>query len=357
QHRLILLSTHHALCDGWSIGVIVSELGKLYTADIEGTSCQLPEVVQFREYVAARELMHDAPEMMEHARYWQDKFGALPPQLDLPTDRLRPPVKTYRAHRLAHRLDADLCRELHRVARAQNSSFFMLNLAAYLLLMHRISDQDELVVGIPVAGQIAEMGRALVGHCANLLPIHSELAGCERFSDFLRRTKEVLIDAFDHRDYSIHRLVTMLPIPRDASRNPLVSAVFNLDHGAPPEMAGLQSNYWHGQPIEFALSETSLNAVEVDSELLLDWNYNQDLFDVETVECWHACYKALLETVVATPDCRLADMSIAPPAEQRQILHSWNDTRASFQDDVCLHQLFDLQVAKTPQALAVTCAD
>ncbi|WP_224360429.1 non-ribosomal peptide synthetase/type I polyketide synthase [Hyalangium versicolor] len=354
RHHLLLLSTHHTLCDGWSIGVIADEMGKLYSADYEGKSCQLPEVMQFREYVASREAMRGTPEMAEHEHFWRERLAGNPPQLDLPTDRPRPRVKTYRASRQSHRIDARLCKELHRVARENNVSFFTITLSAYLLLLHRLSGQDELIVGVPVAGQIGERGRALVGHCANLLPIHSNLAGCETFAELLQRTKTVLLEAFDHREYSIHTLVAMLPMARDPSRIPLVSVVFNLDHGNPPKMAQLEVGYWHTQPIEFALSETSLNAVELNGELLLDWNYNEDLFDAETVERWRGCYAALLESASATPRMRLAEISIVPAAEQRRIL-AWNDTRTSFPAGDCLHELFELQASRTPDALAVAC--
>ena len=355
EHRhLLLLATHHILCDGWSIGIIVDELSELYTANCEGRTCHLPEPLQFREYVARQEALRGTQEMAAHERYWLEQFAGEIPQLDLPTDRPRPAVKTYRARRLTHRLEATVCQDLRRVAREHGCTFFMLNLAAYMLLLHRVSGQDSLVIGTPVAGQVGERDRALVGHCANLLPIRSNLRGGDRFSDLLLRTKRVLLEAFEHREYSFHLLVTLLPLPRDPSRIPLVSVAFNMDR-APPKMMGLETGYWRSQPIDFALSETSLNITEVNDGLVIDWNYNEDLFDRETVERWRAHYEALLDGIVAAPGQLLSEMSILPKAERHQLLVEWNNTRIGFFEDACVHELFEQQATRTPQALAVSC--
>jgi len=356
DHHLLRISSHHTLCDGWSLGVLTGELGEIYSAELDGRACNLLAPMQFHEFVTSQEAQRGTATLASHEQYWLAQFSGEIPQLELPTDRPRPPIKTYRAGRIEHDLDPALCKQLQRVARQQGSTVVMLLASAYLYLLHRLANQDDVIVGTPVAGQLAHMDRALIGHCTSLLPLRSSLSGCERFTDLLARTRAILLDAFDHRDYTFHELVARLQLPRDASRLPLVAVGFNFDRLAPVTMSGLALRYWEDQPIEYALSETSLNITDLGDEMREEWNYNLDLFDRQTVQRWRDGFEAILRAVVADPARPLAALSIVPAAEQQRMIAAADATRREVPDRALpLHALFERQATATPDAPAVAC--
>ncbi|HEX8706936.1 MAG TPA: amino acid adenylation domain-containing protein, partial [Pyrinomonadaceae bacterium] len=352
QHHLLVLTFHHLVFDGWSFGVLLRELKLLYQAECLGTPARLPAPTPYGEFVEWQKRLDESPEMARAEAYWLKQFSGPIPVLELPGDRPRPSVLTYRGARRTMTLDAELGRKLKSLSAQSGQTLFMTLLAGYELLLHRLSGQDELVVGIASAGQ-APMGRdELVGYCVNLLPLRSLSTGDPTFREFAGNVRRVVSDAFDNQVYPFARLIKKLQLSRDPSRPPLVTAAFNLDHSGP-------ALKFHDLEVELDANATGsakfdlfLNIVEQESALLLALDYSTELFDAGTAARWMKYYANLLESIISNPDQRLSLLSLLDAGERRQLLEEWNTTRTDYPQS-CLHELFEAQAARTPDAAAV----
>ncbi|WP_332959592.1 non-ribosomal peptide synthetase/type I polyketide synthase, partial [Microcoleus sp. AR_TQ3_B6] len=357
QLHLLVLTAHHILIDGWSMGVILQELGAFYTAECQGKICQLEPPKQFREYIEWQEQQSQTEEMASHESYWLGKFANSIPVLDLPTDRPRSLIKTYRGSRQTIRLDANLCSDVKRFSAEKSCTLFMTLLSAYTLLLYRLTGQDDLVVGIPVTGRSLKGSEKLVGYCTHLLPLRSCVVGCSTFSEHLTAFRKLLLDAFDHQDYPFARLLDKLKGNQNISMFPIVTATFNLDRPvAVPEMFELETELFPS-PISFTGFDLSLNVLEIDSEWELSCDYNPDLFDSATIEHLLGHFQTILTGIVANPQQQVSEFPILTAAERYQLLVEWNDTHLAFPQDLCIHQLFEAQVEQTPDAVAVVFED
>ena len=232
--HVLLLTFHHLVTDGWSVGVLLHELKQLYNAQCQGQAWY-QDAMQYSEYVtlqsdpSKRDLANSAES------YWLKQFVEIPPPLDLPSDHSRPPRKTFRAARQTEWMSPELYGAAKKASAQQRTTLLTFLLASFKALVYRLTGQEDMVIGIPAAGQISSSlqgvpgGRALVGHCVNFLPIRSRCGGKEKFSDFLRGLKTQILDAYEHQDFTFGSLVEKLRMPRDPSRLPLVSLTFNVD--------------------------------------------------------------------------------------------------------------------------------
>ncbi|MDY7229485.1 non-ribosomal peptide synthetase/type I polyketide synthase [Hyalangium rubrum] len=353
QEHLLVLTAHHVVVDGWSLGVIVQEIAALYSALQEGKSPALPKPLQFSDYVRWLQRQTQSPEMAEHESYWLDQNVNEVPAIELPADHGRPAQRSFRGARETLRLNSSFSRALKETAQQQQSTLFILLLSVYNTFLHRLTGQDELLVGIPASGRGLEGSDHLVGYCAHLLPIVSHAHGEQTFPEYVRHLKQALYGAYEHQDYPFARLLSRLNLPRSSSHAPLVSVTFNLERpNAVARMSGLKTSF-HPQPISFAAFDLSLNAIEVEDGLALDFEYNTDLFETETIRRWARCFHTLLEGVIANPQQRVADLPLLNPAERQHLLVAWNQPRASYKKDVLTHQFIEQQAAARPDKVAV----
>jgi amino acid adenylation domain-containing protein/non-ribosomal peptide synthase protein (TIGR01720 family) len=356
QHHLLVLTFHHLIFDGWSFGILLRELKLLYQAECLNTPAQMGAPTPYGEFVQWQKQLDESREMAHAEEYWLEQFSGEIPVLELPTDRPRPAVLTYRGARQSLMLEAGIGHKLKSFSAQHGQTLFMTLLAGYELLLHRLSGQDELVVGIASAGQ-APMGRdGLVGYCVNLLPLKSRSSGDPTFKEFVDGVRRVVSDAFDNQIYPFARLIKKLQLSRDPSRPPLVTAAFNLDHAGPKLK-------FHDLEVELDANATNsakfdlfLNIVEQDDRLMLALDYSTELFDAETARRWMKHYANLLESIVSNPQQRLSELSLLDAAERHQLLNEWNTTRTEFPRG-CLHELFEAQVERTPDAVAVCFGD
>ncbi|HEU4322319.1 MAG TPA: amino acid adenylation domain-containing protein, partial [Roseiflexaceae bacterium] len=358
EHHLLVLNMHHAVVDGWSIGVILRELGALYTAAAGGAPARLPEPVQFQTYARwlAAQLQSGRTAGLE--RYWLQKLAGPLPVLHLPTDRPRPAIKTYTGARQSLLLPADLTASVRRVGRQQGTTLFMTLLAGYLVLLHQASDQDDILIGFPVSGRALPGSEQMVGYCSHQVVLRSVLDGAPDFAAFLASVKRELLDVYEHQDLPFATLLNRLKLERDPSRSPLIAVSFNLERTTPmPQMAGLAVTYV-SSPLGFAEYDAHLNVTELDDRLLVEIDYNTDLFDAATARALLDRFGTLLGQAAAdthtpvraaTPQPAAALPDGCPPA-------AWNATFRDYPQDVCLHDLFAAQVARTPDATAVVYA-
>lgn len=351
DHRLIF-TAHHIVCDGWSSGVLVRELAALYSASLRGAQANLPKAISFIEYSRAAP---DQAQLAGDEAYWLGQFEGELPILELPTDRPRPALKTFRAHREDLELDAGLVGRLRAAASTQRASLFTLLLAAFEVLLHRLTAQEDLVVGIPAAGQAALGAGTLVGHCVNTLPLRTKLQGGLRFSELVATLRGTMLDGLEHQQLTLGALLRKLPVVRDPSRLPLVSVAFNLDRALlPPAYAfeGIQTSL-ETNPRSFENFDLFVNAVERPDSVMLECQYNADLFDAATVRRWLLAYGLVLGDAASNPAAPIGSMALVP-AEDALRIAAWNEaSKSPYPADLCAHELFELQAARTPQAVAV----
>lgn len=355
DEHLFVFTAHHLVCDGWSTGVLLRDLSALYSARRTGRSAQLPAAVPFSAYAQERLEAELTPDYAQAEEWWLAQFAGNTPALDLPFDATRPALKTYNSQRIDAMLDAELVVNLKRLATRSGSSFFTVLLAGFDVLLHRLAQTEDIVVGIPSAGQASSGHTQLVGHCVNTLPIRCQIQGADRFVDVVGRLRSSVLDATERSDYTFGRLVRKLALPRDASRLPLVSVLFNLDQEIRPDdlrFEGLQTSF-ASNARHFENFDLFLNAVEAGGAVRLECQYNTDLLDGDTVRRWLGAMELLLAAAAQAPEQPVHALPILPAAD-RAALASWNATGFEFPRGAQLHSLVQGTVARKPHAIAAS---
>ncbi len=349
------LTAHHIVCDGWSINVIVDELAQIYSAACRGEALKLKEALPFSSFALAQ-AARDPKDLAKTEAFWLDQFKTPPPPLELPTDRARPRVKSFRGASRCRRIDAKLTQAIKKAGARHGSTLFVTLLAAFQALMGRLADQDTVVVGVPTAGQSLLEDQILVGHCVNFLPIRGGWSAETKVSEYLAATAKRVVDAYEHQDYTFGTLVRKLSLPREAGRLPLAEIQFNLerltDRMELPNL-NIQVDPNAKAYVNFDLF---LNVNESADGLRMDCDYNTDLFNEATVDHWLECYQALLESMIADAAQPLCAASCLPPAD-RELLAAINDTSADYPKDRGVHQLIEAQASERPSAIAARFGD
>ncbi|MEH2451573.1 MAG: amino acid adenylation domain-containing protein [Nostoc sp.] len=354
QEHLAILTAHHIICDGWSWAVLMPDLGKLYSGLQQGIVPELEEPDRLSEYATLQEEEADSPEAIATEKYWLKQFADSVPVVDFPSDRPRPPLRTFNAAREDWYLNSELVANLKQLGTKLGCSFMTTILGGFEVWLHRMTGQNDLVVGIPAAGQAALGQYNLVGHCVNLLPLRSQINGEKSFSGYLQTRRSAVLDAYDHQQFTFGSLVKKLVLPRDSSRIPLVPIIFNVDQALDSDQLpfmDLEVEFF-SNPRTFENFELFINATELHGELILECQYNTNLFDADTIRRRMAEFETLLLGIVANPNQSIAKLPILPAFEQ-QLLATWNNTQIAYPQDICIHQLFETQVEKTPDAIAV----
>jgi glutamate-1-semialdehyde aminotransferase/acyl carrier protein len=314
KRHLLVLTIHHIVSDGWSNGVLQNELAALYAAASQGISHNLPEPVQFSEYVLSQ-ADEQSTEFTQAESYWLDKYGNSVPVLELPTDKPRPAEQAYAGHRQMMTLDTSMYLDLKGLSAHQDATLFTTLLAAFNVLLHHLTKQDDLVVGIHSAGQLAMGGQNIVGHCVNLLPLRSRISGDPSFACYLAEVKQMTMQAYEHQTYPVLRLIKKLNLRRDPSRMPLVAVVFNLDKmkieaNSPATPSEARVNV-SANPPSFLQWELSLNVIEANDKLLVGCDHKTDLFEARTVRRWMGYFETILRTVLERPEISLGSIGEA----------------------------------------------
>ncbi len=352
QHHWLVVTTHHIVCDGWSTNVLIDELGTIYNAKSEGRSWSLPGPRSFVEYAQEQARWLQTPEREAIEAWWCQRFKNPVPPLELPTDRPRPALKSFRGATARSTIGPALYQRVKRFGAQQGCTLFATLLAGFKILLHRFTGQADLAVGIPAAGQSLLEGETLVGHCVNFLPLRTSLAGDPSVASVLTQVKGTLLDAYEHQNYTYGSLVRKLSLPRDPSRLPLVETQFNLERvGAGSELRGLNVEI-DPNPKSCVNFDLFLNVVESDRGLTIDCDYNRDLFDPETLDRWLQHYATILEEMAADSKRSVSLLPVVNEAERHRLVVEWNQTAVEFPREKCVHQLFEDQAARNPQSIA-----
>ncbi len=356
RHEFVL-SAHHIVCDGWSFAVIARDLMRIYASlsDGSGTSA-LPQADSFGDYALGEHDPAFVAQVGADEHYWVSLFDRGVPTLDLPTDRPRGSVRGFSSHREDLRIEPALVDAARKLGAASGASLFATLFGLFGALMSRLGadESGDVVVGVPSAGQAARDATQLVGHCVNLLPVRLAVDPGQPVEALLRRASGAVLDAYDHQACTFGRLLSKLAITRDASRLPLVSVQFNIDSpidpadlAAPGLAVSLRSN-----PRAFENFELFVNATQIEGAVVLECQYNTELFDAETVRRWLQLYRALVERAVADPRRPVSEL-FGATHEDLERLAACNATVADYPADRRVEQLFAAQAARTPDAIAV----
>jgi natural product biosynthesis luciferase-like monooxygenase protein/amino acid adenylation domain-containing protein len=356
EHHLFLLCTHHVVSDGWSVGVLLDEICAAYEAGCRGVEWEPDAPLQFGVYAESLR----RPEMLakrdDDEFFWVTKLGGDPPHADLPADRPRPSAQNYRGARLHTSFERQLYEELKSLGRRHGCTLFMTMLAGYLALVHRLTGQADVVIGIPVAGREGRAEARLVGFCTRPLPIRSRYEGDPTFAEFMAQVRGLLLEAYEHADYSLLGLVEKLRRPRDASRFPLFSTSFNLEPLSVPPMFGLEVE-WVSAPVGHSKFDLSLNVMDHGDGLRVECDFNTDLFDSATVARTLGYFRTLLEDAARNPARRLSELALMTEVQRRQVVAEWNNEAQGAREFRCLHDEFAEVARRMGHSTAVVCGE
>jgi amino acid adenylation domain-containing protein len=349
EKSVLVFTGQHIIVDGWSINVVFDEIGKLYSAARTGTTAPLLPVHSFLEQARTE---HAEPNADTEA-FWLEQFRTLPPPLELPTDRPRGALRDHRGTSLRRIFSSDLVTRLRASSARGGNTLFSTLLSGYVLLLSRLTQQQDIVVGIPMAGQRNFSGESFVGHSVNFLPIRAVLSETTTFAELTDHIKNAVYDALDHQDYTLGTLVRKLKVPRNPARLELVEAQFNLEQvGSGLVFEGLKTRL-EANPKAAVNADIFFNFVDRGAEIALEVDYNTGLFDRETIERWVGCLETLLGEAAADTAKPAAQLRWLDEAAEQKILVEWNRTASEYPAHTPVHALFEQQAAKTPASMAI----
>jgi amino acid adenylation domain-containing protein len=353
EDHVLLLCMHHVVSDGWSIGVLLRELSALQRAFARGEESPLAELpIQYADFAIWQRERLSGERLEAQLAYWREQLRD-PPTLELPTDRPRPPLPSYRGATVDLAVPATTAGALRELARAEGGTLFMPLLAAFQVLLGRYAGQEDVVAGTPIANRNRGEIEGLIGFFVNALALRADLSGNPTFRALLRQVRERTFGAYAHQDLPFEKVVEELAPERDLSRTPVFQAMFSLQNAPPPEPdAGELRVSVYGGALEVAKWDLTLTLVETGEEIHGALAYATDLFDAPTAERIAAHYGALLAGIAADPDRRVAELPLMDAAERRRVLHGWNATAGAY-DLRPVHERIAEQAARTPDAVAV----
>ncbi|PKM14866.1 MAG: non-ribosomal peptide synthetase [Gammaproteobacteria bacterium HGW-Gammaproteobacteria-2] len=359
EDHVLLLTAHHIVCDGWSWWLIVRELGALYGQQVSGNALALPPAAAFADYALAQAAgSRSNATVLADQTYWLSRFADGAPILDLPLDRPRPVQRSFASAREDYTLDAPLVNAIRRIGAHQGASLFATLLAGFATVLARLGGHDDVVIGIPAAGQSVDDHGDVVGHCVNLLTLRCQIEPTQSFGMLLGATQNTLLDALDHQRYTYGELLKKLRVSRDPSRLPLVSVMFNIDQALAQE-----STVFPALSLEFSSNPRShenfelfINAVQVQGTLRLECQFNRDLFEAATVRRWLAAYEQLLRAACESPDAAVSSLTWMTASERIE-LQALQPKATAFDRQCGMHMHFERQCGNTPNRIALCTSD
>jgi amino acid adenylation domain-containing protein len=355
HEHLLLFSMHHIVSDGWSLGVLVREVGSLYRASVLGQGARLPELpIQYADYAVWQRSWLRGEVLAEQVAYWRERLAGAPTLLRLPTDRPRPAVQRFQGKRVDAWLPRELQAAFRTVGQRQGATLFMALLAAFAVLLRRHTGEDDVVVGMPTANRDRSELEGLIGFFVNTLPLRVALSGNPSFEDLLSRARETAVGAYAHQGLPFEKLVDELQPERSLSHSPLFQVMLVLQNvpAMALELPALTLRA-EDRPQEISKFDLTLTINETSAGLLCQWRYNSELFDPSTVERMAERMRILLEGASAEPASRILEIPLLASVERRQLLDDWSRGETVEPGSRCLHEMVEAQAKRRPEAPAV----
>ncbi|MEL6263547.1 MAG: amino acid adenylation domain-containing protein [Cyanobacteria bacterium J06626_6] len=365
QQHVLIMAMHHIISDGWSVDIFKRELSALYHDFTQGKSASLPALsVQYADFAHWQRQQLQGDRLTEQLAYWQQQLADAPKLLTFPTDYSRPPVQDFAGAAIAFKLDSDLSQQLAELSAKNGTTLYMTLLAAFSTLLYRYSHAEDIVVGSPIANRTQRDIEPLIGFFANTLPMRTRLGDNPSFLSLLEQVKQTALAAYEHQDLPFEKLVEVLNPERTLSYHPVFQVVFSLQNESPLALTtpSLTIRDWEKAHSKIAVGDRAkfdlgLSMVATADGLEGTWRYATALFESETIHRLQVAFQTLLSSIVEQPETPVSKLSILSEADRQKLLFDWTNTRADYPRDQAVHQLFEQQVALTPDAIAVRFKD
>ncbi|UCH96977.1 MAG: AMP-binding protein, partial [Candidatus Aminicenantes bacterium] len=349
DRHIFLIDMHHIISDGMSTQVLVQDFSALYAGK------ELPEIkLQYKGYAEWQNREKVSKKILEQGEYWKKEYGGEIPVLELPTDYARPAVQGFEGNSINFEINKETAGALKALALEAGATLYIGLLALYTILLSKLSNQEDIVIGTPVAGRRHADLEKIIGMFVNTLALRNYPSGENGFMDFLGEVKEIALKGFENQEYQYEDLVEQIPVNRDTGRNPLFDTMFVLQNTGSQEIKipGLKL-----VPYEFenktSKFDLTLTAVEVEEKLVFCFEYSTKLFKRETIEQFIIYFKNIVRSIVENKNRRISNLEILTEEEKKRILFDFNDTEREYPKDKTIHQLFEEQVERTPDNIAL----
>ncbi|MCP2727559.1 amino acid adenylation domain-containing protein [Symplocastrum sp. BBK-W-15] len=359
ESHVLLLTMHHIISDGWSLGVFIEELFRLYQGFLSGSISTLTELpIQYVDFTLWQRQWLQGELLQNQINYWKEELADAPPLLELPTDRPRPPVQTFKGRCFPCQIDEQLTEKLNLISQKSDVTLFMTLQAALAILLYRYSGEEDVLVGTPIANRNHQEIEPLIGFFVNTLVLRTRLAGNPSFAQLLQQVRAYSLKAYTNQDVPFEQVVEGLQLERNLSHTPLFQVVLALQNTpiSQIEITGLTIDemFLENVNAKFDIA-LQLWQVKTDKGTALEgfWQYNSDLFDRDRIARMTGHFQTLLAGIVANPEHLVGELPLLTEQERHQLLVTWNDTKRPYPDNKSIHELFEEQVEKTPDAVAV----
>src|SRR6266508_1164454 len=354
EEHVLLYTTHHIVSDGWSMEILIREVGELYRAFSAGEPSPLEELpIQYADFAVWQREWLGGEVLERQMEYWGGQLKDLQ-ILELPTDHPRPTIQSFRGSRCRFQVDGELSQRLQELSRAEGATLFITLLAAFQALLGRYTGEQDITVGTVIANRNHLETEGLIGFFVNQLVMRTDLSEALSFRRLLGKVRRIVLESYSHQDLPFEQLVEELAPKRDLSRPPLCQVVFALQN-TPQAGLGLPGLSLTGFEVESRVAKWDLTLVmnKTPEALIGFWEYCQDLFEEQTVLRMIGHFQMLLRSAVSDPECRLSELEILTEGEREQILVEQNKTESDYSLQHCAHELFEVQAMLTPEAVAV----
>ncbi|MEB3357176.1 MAG: amino acid adenylation domain-containing protein [Synechococcales bacterium] len=360
---VVLLTLHHIIADGWSLEVLLQELGLFYRAYLTGGTAPLPPLpIQYGDFAVWQRQWLQGEVLERQLGYWRQQLSGTLPVLQLPTDFPRSRVQTFRGAVENFTLSTELSDRLKSLAQQQSTTLFVTLLTAFKVLLFRYAGQRDLLVGIPIANRNRAEVEGLIGFFVNTLVVRTSIGGASpthltpqaTFLELLEQLRTTTYQAYEHQDLPFEKLVEALQPERDLSYNPLFQVKFRLEN-APQQTIALPGLTLKPLPQVYSTAklDLSVDLYETPKGIVGGFEYNQDLFEADTIRRMVGHFQTLLVGITANPHQPISELPLLTTTERHQQLIEWNHTQTPYASDRCFHHLFEAQVEQTPDAIAL----
>jgi amino acid adenylation domain-containing protein len=351
----LVLAAHHLVIDGWSMGVVLKDLSEYYNSACRQDRFGEASPFQLSSFLEEVKGYPESEEYKDTEAFWLNRFAdGVPNPPQLPLDYPRPSLKTYNGRRVCASFDKSLSKAIYQYSNDQNCTLFTTLFSMFSILVNKLTGQNDLVIGVPVAGQAVWGQPDLVGHCVNFLPFRIKLNAQSQVGEFVGQMRAMVLDGNEYQNFTFGSLLPKLKIKRDPSQMPLTSLIFNVDQGMDVfDFDGSEARYLPC-PRDYVKYDIFFNIIDESNHLSLELDYNSDLFDLESVEHWIDMFMGLAKNIVSGTKEKISTLLIAQGEEKWHVLQDWNDTDVDYDlENVDLAKLFEKSVDKNPDAIAL----